>query len=163
LINFGLFGLFGLSDLEKWKPNQITKTELVKIFNRTKIFKPKNRTKISQGINCQDCQKKNSLSRIPNYILVSKILFNLKKKGTMARLIARITSEHILQYISDRYENWDEDSQWYTYTHFQYILKIFISSTNYTKKGIEIKFNERFCIIHACIKLSWDKVKPCSY
>jgi hypothetical protein len=45
LKNFGLFGLFGLSDLEKAKPNQKTETELAKNFNRTEIFKPKNRTK----------------------------------------------------------------------------------------------------------------------
>jgi hypothetical protein len=30
---FGLFDLFGLSDLEKSKPNQRTKTKLAKIFN----------------------------------------------------------------------------------------------------------------------------------
>jgi hypothetical protein len=41
LINFGLLGLFGLSDLEKSKPNQRIKTELTKIFNRTEIFKQK--------------------------------------------------------------------------------------------------------------------------
>jgi hypothetical protein len=41
LIDFELFGLFGLSDLEKLKPNQRTKIELAKIFNRTEIFKPK--------------------------------------------------------------------------------------------------------------------------
>jgi hypothetical protein len=40
LINFGLFGLFGLSDLEKSKLNQRTKNELAKIFNWTEIFKP---------------------------------------------------------------------------------------------------------------------------
>jgi hypothetical protein len=45
LINFELFGL---SDLEKSKPNQRTKTELVKIFNQIEIFKPKNRTKYSK-------------------------------------------------------------------------------------------------------------------
>jgi hypothetical protein len=39
------FGLFGLSDLEKIKPNQRTKTELAKIFNRTENFKLKIRTK----------------------------------------------------------------------------------------------------------------------
>jgi hypothetical protein len=37
LINFGLFGLIGLSDLEKLKSNQRTKTELAKIFNRTDL------------------------------------------------------------------------------------------------------------------------------
>jgi hypothetical protein len=42
LINFGLFSL---SDLEKHKLNQRTKTELTKILNRTKNFKPKNQAK----------------------------------------------------------------------------------------------------------------------
>jgi hypothetical protein len=41
----GLFGLFGLSDLEKSKQNQRIKIELAKNFNRTEIFKPKNQTK----------------------------------------------------------------------------------------------------------------------
>jgi hypothetical protein len=39
LINFGLFGLFGLSDLEKSKSNQRIKTELAKKFNQTKKTK----------------------------------------------------------------------------------------------------------------------------
>jgi hypothetical protein len=38
LINFGLFGLFFLSHLEKSKLNQRTKTELAKIFNWTEIL-----------------------------------------------------------------------------------------------------------------------------
>jgi hypothetical protein len=45
MINFGLFGLFSLSDLEKLKPNQRTQTELAKNFNRSEIFKSKNQTK----------------------------------------------------------------------------------------------------------------------
>jgi hypothetical protein len=45
LINFDLFGFFGLSDLEKAKPNQKIKTELAKNFKRIEIFKLKNQTK----------------------------------------------------------------------------------------------------------------------
>jgi hypothetical protein len=34
LINFGLFSLFGLSDLEKYKPNQGTNTKLAIIESK---------------------------------------------------------------------------------------------------------------------------------
>jgi hypothetical protein len=37
LINFGLFSLFGLSDLEKYKPNYGTKTKLT--ITESKILK----------------------------------------------------------------------------------------------------------------------------
>jgi hypothetical protein len=37
MINFGLFAIFGLFDLEKYKPNQRIKTELAKIFNQIEI------------------------------------------------------------------------------------------------------------------------------
>jgi hypothetical protein len=78
LINFGLLGLFGLSDLEKSKPNQRTKTELAKFSTKLKFLNrkyepnsPKFNGSVQNQLNRSVCTPLHGTTFLCTYIMYS--------------------------------------------------------------------------------------------